>query len=55
MDSSNGYCNPELGLIKNMCETLELHNLNMWMCKLPYKCNTESGMISMSDGKQDKK
>jgi hypothetical protein len=25
------------------------------MCKLPCKCNIESGMISMSDENQDKK
>jgi hypothetical protein len=29
VDSSSGYCTPELGLIKNMCETLKLYNLNM--------------------------
>jgi len=29
VDSSSGYCTPALGLIKNMCETLKLYNLNM--------------------------
>jgi hypothetical protein len=37
------------------CETLEIYNLNMRMCKLPCKRKTESGMISMSDENQDKK
>jgi len=38
-----------------ICETLKIYNLNIRMCKLSYKCKTESGMISMSDENQDKK
>jgi hypothetical protein len=36
-----------------LCETLEIYNLNMQMCKPSCKHKTESGMISMSDGNQD--
>jgi len=35
------------------CETLKIYNLNMQMCKPSCKRNTESDMISMSDGNQD--
>jgi hypothetical protein len=37
------------------CETLEIYNLNIRMCKLPCKHKTESGTILMSDENQDKK
>jgi len=37
------------------CETVEIYNLNMRMCKLSCKHKIESDMISMSDENQDKK
>jgi len=36
-----------------LCETLEIYNLNMQICKPSCKRKTKSGMISMSDGNQD--
>jgi hypothetical protein len=36
-----------------LCETLEIYNLNMQMCKPSCKRKTESGNISMRDGNQD--
>jgi hypothetical protein len=35
------------------CETLEIYNLNMQMCKPSCKLKIESGMISMSYGNKD--
>ena len=36
-----------------ICETLEIYNLTMRMCKPSCKRKIKSGNISMSDGNQD--